>query len=191
MFHTCQLYYVLYTCTFLFSFQTYHSYVYLINCSVHTVHEYLLNWTPNGLNNCHCYVRHLKNTTRPPESWYGYLIFMKLNWHGSASVRHGSVRVRHGAACRAAVRRPRVRISARQPSGGPLPELAAMKKLKLERNSANVMNISCMFISLSPTNLEVYGQCGSNPPPSPSLSCLEMKCPALGMYWFPKCLKMN
>ncbi len=41
-------------------------------------------------------------------------------------------------ACRAAVRRPQVRISARHPSGGPLPELAAMKKL--ERNSANVMN---------------------------------------------------
>jgi hypothetical protein len=41
-------------------------------------------------------------------------------------------------ACRAAVRRPRVRISARHPSGDPLPELAAMKKL--ERNSANVMN---------------------------------------------------
>jgi hypothetical protein len=41
-------------------------------------------------------------------------------------------------ACRVAVRRPRVRISARHPSGGPLPELAAMKKL--ERNSANVMN---------------------------------------------------
>ncbi len=41
-------------------------------------------------------------------------------------------------ACRAAVRRPRVRISARHPNGGPLPELAAMKKL--ERNSANVMN---------------------------------------------------
>ncbi len=41
-------------------------------------------------------------------------------------------------ACRAAVRRPRVRISARHPSGDPLPELVAMKKL--ERNSANVMN---------------------------------------------------
>jgi hypothetical protein len=40
--------------------------------------------------------------------------------------------------CQAAVRRPRVRISARHPSGNPLPELAAMKKL--ERNSANVMN---------------------------------------------------
>jgi hypothetical protein len=39
---------------------------------------------------------------------------------------------------RAAVRRPRVRISARHPSGDPLPELAAMKKL--ERNSANVTN---------------------------------------------------
>jgi hypothetical protein len=38
----------------------------------------------------------------------------------------------------AAVRWPRVRISARHPSGGPLPELAAMKKL--ERNSSNVMN---------------------------------------------------
>ncbi len=32
-------------------------------------------------------------------------------------------------ACRAAVRRPRVRISARHSSGDPLPELAAMKKL--------------------------------------------------------------
>jgi hypothetical protein len=42
-------------------------------------------------------------------------------------------------ACRAAVRRPRVRISARHRSGDPLPELAAMKKL--ERNSANVMNV--------------------------------------------------
>ncbi len=41
-------------------------------------------------------------------------------------------------ACRAAARRPRVPISARHPSGGPLPERAAMKKL--ERNSANVMN---------------------------------------------------
>jgi hypothetical protein len=41
-------------------------------------------------------------------------------------------------ACRAAVRRARVRNSARHPSGDPLPELAAMKKL--ERNSANVMN---------------------------------------------------
>ncbi len=40
--------------------------------------------------------------------------------------------------CRAAVWRPRVRISARHPSGDPLPELAAMKKL--EWNSANVMN---------------------------------------------------
>ncbi len=40
-------------------------------------------------------------------------------------------------ACRAAVRRPRVRVSAQHPSGDPLPELAAMKKL--ERNS-NVMN---------------------------------------------------
>jgi hypothetical protein len=38
----------------------------------------------------------------------------------------------------ASVRRPRVRISVRYPSGDPLPELAAMKKL--ERNSANVMN---------------------------------------------------
>jgi hypothetical protein len=41
-------------------------------------------------------------------------------------------------ACRAAVRRPRVRISARHPSKDPLAELAAMKKP--ERNSANVMN---------------------------------------------------
>jgi hypothetical protein len=41
-------------------------------------------------------------------------------------------------ACRAAVRRPRVRLSARHPCGDPLPELAAMKKL--ERNSTNVMN---------------------------------------------------
>jgi hypothetical protein len=41
-------------------------------------------------------------------------------------------------ACRAAVRRPRDRISARHPSGDPLPELAAMKKP--EGNSANVMN---------------------------------------------------
>jgi hypothetical protein len=48
-------------------------------------------------------------------------------------------------ACRAAVRRPRVRISARHPSGGPLPELAAMKKL--ERNSANVMN-ECLLMNV-------------------------------------------
>jgi len=40
--------------------------------------------------------------------------------------------------CRAAVRRPRVRISARHPIGDPLPELAAMKIL--EQNSANVIN---------------------------------------------------
>jgi hypothetical protein len=39
---------------------------------------------------------------------------------------------------RAAVRRPRVRISARHPSGGPVPEQRAMKKL--ERNSAYVVN---------------------------------------------------
>ncbi len=61
-------------------------------------------------------------------------------------VRHGTVRVRHGSAgcgmaqlgcgmtqsiaCRAAVSRPRVRISAWHPSGDPLPELAAMKKLE-------------------------------------------------------------
>ncbi len=36
------------------------------------------------------------------------------------------------------VRRPRVRISARHPSGGPLPQRTAMRKL--ERNSTNVMN---------------------------------------------------
>jgi hypothetical protein len=44
-------------------------------------------------------------------------------------------------ACRAAVRRPRVRVSAQHPSGGPLPELEAMKKL--QRNSANVV-IECV-----------------------------------------------
>ncbi len=65
------------------------------------------------------------------------------------------MRVRHGSdigcgmaqlvACRAAVWRPRVRISARHPSGDPLPELAAMKKL--ERNSANVMN-ECVRMNL-------------------------------------------
>jgi hypothetical protein len=56
-----------------------------------------------------------------------------------SSLRHGSVGcgMAQLVACRAAGR-PRVRISARHPSGGPLPELAAMKKL--ERNSANVMN---------------------------------------------------
>jgi hypothetical protein len=48
-------------------------------------------------------------------------------------------------ACRAAVKRPRVRISARHPSGDPLPELAAMKKLG--RNSANVMN-ECVRMNL-------------------------------------------
>ncbi len=39
---------------------------------------------------------------------------------------------------RAAVRRLRVRHSARHPSGGPLPERTAMRKL--ERNSTNAMN---------------------------------------------------
>jgi hypothetical protein len=59
--------------------------------------------------------------------------------HGSVRVWQSSVRVRHGSVtCQAAVRRPRVRISARHPSGGPLLEVAAMKKL--ERNSTNVMN---------------------------------------------------
>ncbi len=48
-------------------------------------------------------------------------------------------------ACRVAVRRPRVRISARHRSGDPLPELAAMKKL--ERNSANVVN-ECVLMNL-------------------------------------------
>jgi hypothetical protein len=59
---------------------------------------------------------------------------------GLSRVRHGSVRcgMAQLVECWAAVRRPRVRISARHPSGDPLPELAAMKKL--ERNSANVMN---------------------------------------------------
>ncbi len=58
-----------------------------------------------------------------------------LSW-----VRHGSVGsgMAQLVACRAAVRRPRVRISARHPSGDPQPELAAMKKL--ERNSANDIN---------------------------------------------------
>jgi hypothetical protein len=46
---------------------------------------------------------------------------------------------------RAAVRRPRVRISARHPSGGPLLERTAMRKQ--ERNSANVMNeVLCMNV---------------------------------------------
>ncbi len=40
---------------------------------------------------------------------------------------------------RAAVRRPRVRISVRHSRGGPLPEQTAMKKL--ERNSVNVINV--------------------------------------------------
>jgi hypothetical protein len=59
---------------------------------------------------------------------------------GLSRVRHGSVRcdMAQLVACRVAVRRPRVRISALHPSGDPLPELAAMKKL--ERYSANVMN---------------------------------------------------
>jgi hypothetical protein len=48
-------------------------------------------------------------------------------------------------ACRAAVRRPRVRISARHSSGDPLPELAAMKKL--EWISAVVMN-ECVGMNL-------------------------------------------
>ncbi len=62
-------------------------------------------------------------------------------------VRHGSVRVRHGSVgsvsgcCKAAPSS----ISARHPSGDPLPELAAMKKL--ERNSANVMN-ECVCMNL-------------------------------------------
>ena len=46
---------------------------------------------------------------------------------------------------RAAVRRPRVRISAWHPSGDPLPELAAMKKL--ERNAADFMN-ECVWMKL-------------------------------------------
>jgi hypothetical protein len=46
--------------------------------------------------------------------------------------------VAHLVARLAAVRRPRVRISARHPNGGPLPERTTMRKL--ERNSTNVMN---------------------------------------------------
>jgi hypothetical protein len=50
-------------------------------------------------------------------------------------------------ACRAAVRRPRVRFSTRHPAveGDPLAGLAATKKL--ERNSANVMN-ECIRMNL-------------------------------------------
>jgi hypothetical protein len=44
---------------------------------------------------------------------------------------------------KAAVRRSRVRISARHPGGGPLPERTAMKKL--EQNSGNVMN-ECVWM---------------------------------------------
>ncbi len=61
-------------------------------------------------------------------------------------------------ACRAgaAVRRPRVRISARHPSGDPLPELAAMKKL--ERNSANVMN-ECVWMNLYESAVNIEENC--------------------------------
>jgi hypothetical protein len=95
------------------------------------------------------------------ETWVGHGsveggAWLSLGW-GMAQLRVGHGSVEGGAwlsrgwgmaqlgwgmaqlvACRAAVRRPRVRISARHPIGGPLPELAAMKKL--ERNSTNVMN---------------------------------------------------
>jgi hypothetical protein len=61
--------------------------------------------------------------------------FLTLTTYSTVSAIQGMAQL---VACQAAVRQPRVRISARHPNGGPLPELAAMKKL--ERNSANVMN---------------------------------------------------
>jgi hypothetical protein len=47
---------------------------------------------------------------------------------------------------RAAVRRPRVRISAWHPSGGPLPERTADDELG--RNSSNVMNECVAYESI-------------------------------------------
>ncbi len=51
MYHTCQLYYVLYTSTFLFSFQTYHSYVFNMSTWLIflCIYKYLFDCTPNGL----------------------------------------------------------------------------------------------------------------------------------------------
>ncbi len=61
----------------------------------------------------------------------------QLSVHWKYNLRGCGMAQLHGLAGRAAVRRPRVRISARHPSGGPLPKLVAKKKL--ERNSANVI----------------------------------------------------
>ncbi len=46
---------------------------------------------------------------------------------------------------RAAVRRPRVRISARHPIGGPLPERTAIRKLERSQRMSR-MNVLCMNV---------------------------------------------